>query len=271
MYMLNIQAIPALQDNYIWLIHCVDTAKAIIVDPSEAAPVIKTLRDNQLTPVAILITHYHYDHVDGIAELVQQYQIPVYGPDNAFIPHITNTVSVGSNLTIHPSFPAFSILDIPGHTAIHIGYLLQDMLFCGDTLFAAGCGKLLGGTAKQLFSSIQQLSLLPSETKLFCGHEYTQANLSFALAIEPNNPVIKQRIEETTKMQLANKPSLPTTLKLELESNPYLRCDHPDVIQAAQQFAGCELTTPLAVFTALRTWKDRFLIPYYQHKKTRIG
>lgn len=197
--MLNILAVPALVDNYIWLIHSVDNNEVLIVDPGEAQPVINALNEQQLTPVAILNTHYHYDHIDGITELVDRYRLPVYGPANAFIPRLSTSVSATKSLTVHPNFPNFEVLNTPGHTDPHITYRLDNMLFCGDTLFGAGCGRLLGGSAKQLFNSLQQLITLPSDTKIFCSHEYTLANLQFALAIEPDNKEIKRRITDTKK------------------------------------------------------------------------
>ena len=255
--MLNIQAVPALIDNYIWLIHSVDSNEVLIVDPGEATPVINVITEQQLTPVAILNTHYHYDHVDGISELVDRYDLPVFGPPNAFIPRLSQPLSATKKFTVHPNFPDFEVLDIPGHTANHIAYRLSDMVFCGDTLFAAGCGRLLGGSAGQLFHSLQQLSGLPAETKIYCGHEYTQSNLKFASKIEPDNAAIKHRIESTNKLRAAKQPTLPTTIAEELATNPFLRCDQNEVIQSAQQFTGTELSNPLAVFTALRAWKDR--------------
>ncbi|OUR65597.1 hydroxyacylglutathione hydrolase [Methylophaga sp. 42_25_T18] len=255
--MLNIQAVPALIDNYIWLIHSVDSNEIIIVDPGDATPVIKVITEQHLSPVAILNTHYHYDHVDGIAELVDRYQLPVYGPPNSFVPRLSTSLSATDKLSVHPKFPDFEVLEIPGHTATHIAYRVHDMVFCGDTLFASGCGRLLGGTAEQLFNSLQQICSLPTETKIYCGHEYTQSNLKFALKVEPNNIAIKQRIEDSKKLRAANLPTLPTTIAEELTTNPFLRCDQAEVIQAAQRFTGTKLTNPLAVFTALRAWKDR--------------
>ncbi|OUR73843.1 hydroxyacylglutathione hydrolase [Methylophaga sp. 41_12_T18] len=256
--MLSIQAVPALTDNYIWLIKSEDTDDVIIIDPGESAPVISVLNEQHLTPVAILNTHYHYDHIDGIAALVERYQLPVFGPKNSFIPKLTHPLEECQQLTIHPSFPDFKIINIPGHTAQHIGYLVDGMLFCGDTLFAAGCGRLLGGTAAQLFHSLQQICQLPRTTKIFCSHEYTLANLQFALTLEPNNAAINQRILTTEKLRHLNQPSLPTTLELEFETNPFLRCDHHDVIHAAESFCTQTLTNPLDVFTVIRAWKDSF-------------
>jgi len=268
MLMLNIQAIPALRDNYIWLIQSVDSAEVLIVDPGEAQPVIDALTEQQLNPVAILNTHYHYDHIDGIAELVDRYQLPVFGPSNAFIPKLSAPLSAASKLAIHPSFPKMDIFDIPGHTAVHIAYHFDNKLFCGDTLFAAGCGKLLGGTAEQLFNSLQQLINLPVATKIYCGHEYTQDNLQFAKAVEPNNKAILQRIDDVDTLREQGKVTLPTTLALELATNPFLRCDKADVINAAEQFIGAQLDSPLAVFKVLRSWKDRFFVPISRHKKS---
>jgi hydroxyacylglutathione hydrolase len=266
--MLNIQAIPALRDNYIWLIHAVHSTEVLIVDPGEAQPVIDALTEQQLSPVAILNTHYHYDHIDGIAELVERYQLPVFGPSNAFIPKLSTPLSAGSKLAIHSSFPKMDILDIPGHTAVHIAYHFDDKLFCGDTLFAAGCGKLLGGTAEQLFNALQQLINLPIETKIYCGHEYTQDNLQFAKAVEPNNKAILQRIDVVDILREQGKVTLPSTLALELATNPFLRCDKADIIEAAEQFIGATLDSPLAVFKVLRAWKDRFFVPIVGHKKS---
>jgi len=256
--MLSIQAVPALTDNYIWLIKSEDTDDVIIIDPGESAPVISVLNEQQLTPVAILNTHYHYDHIDGIAALVERYQLPVYGPKNSFIPKLTHPLEECQQLTIHPSFPDFQILNIPGHTAQHTGYLLDDMLFCGDTLFAAGCGRLLGGTAEQLFHSLQQICQLPSTTKVFCSHEYTLANLKFALAVEPDNDAIKQRLITTEKQRHLEQVTLPTTLDLEFATNPFLRCEHSNVIHAASNFSSQKLNSPLEVFTVLRSWKDHY-------------
>ncbi len=255
--MLNIQAVPALIDNYIWLIHSMDSKEVLIVDPGDATPVFKAVTEQNLTPVAILITHYHYDHVDGIEELVDRYDLPVFGPPNAFIPRLSRPLSAAKKLTIHPSFPDFEILDIPGHTAHHIAYRVDDMVFCGDTLFAAGCGRLLGGTAEQLFKSLQQLRALPPETKVYCGHEYTQSNLAFASRIEPSNSAIKQRSKDCKRVRAEKQPTVPTTIAAELETNPFLRCDQAEVAHNVQQFTGTELANPLAVFTALRAWKDR--------------
>ena len=256
--MLNIQAIPAFNDNYIWFIEDTDTRHVVIVDPGDATPVIKAIEQQQLIPSALLITHHHHDHIDGINQLVELYDIPVYGPKIATIPSVTHPLSANDTLIIDPAFPTISILDISGHTAIHIAFLFDDFLFCGDTLFGAGCGRLLGGTAEHLFHSLQKIAQLPTETKVYCAHEYTQANLRFAEAVEPDNSDIQQRILDTALLRKQNKPSLPSTLGLELATNPFLRCDQPNVIQAAESFSGKQLLTAVEVFTELRLWKDYF-------------
>lgn len=256
--MLNIQAIPAFNDNYIWFIEDTDTRHVLIVDPGDAIPVIKAIEQQKLIPVALLITHHHHDHIGGIVQLLEHYDIPVYGPKIATIPSVTHPLTANDTLIIDSAFPDISILDISGHTAVHIAFLFENKLFCGDTLFGAGCGRLLGGTAEQLFHSLQKIAQLPTDTKVYCAHEYTQANLSFAATVEPDNSDIQQRIIDTELLRQQGKPSLPSTLALELATNPFLRCDQPTVIQAAELFSGKQLLTAVEVFTELRLWKDRF-------------
>ncbi len=254
----KIHAIPALKDNYIWLLQAENSARTLIIDPGDEKPLIQYLKQQQLEPAAILITHQHYDHVDGIRPFLKYCSVPVYGPKNDLIPAITHPLSGMDKLLIDSEFSPVSIIDIPGHTSGHIAYQFAENLFCGDTLFASGCGRLLGGTAEQLFDSLTKLSLLPSGTKIYCGHEYTQANLRFASVVEPNNTQIQQRIIEVAAIRKQGKMSLPSTIELELACNPFLRCDQIDVITAAQQFAGGTLSSPLQVFKALRLWKDTF-------------
>lgn len=256
--MLTIQAVPAFDDNYIWFIQAPDSKNLLIVDPGDAKPVIQAIEQQQLKPIALLITHHHSDHTAGIAELVKRYNIPVYGPMSETIPQLSNPLSTCENLYINSAFPAITVLDVPGHTKGHIAYLIDDNLFCGDTLFAAGCGRLLGGTATQLHASLQLIAHLPDQTSIFCTHEYTQANLRFAEAVEPNNAKIKQRIIDTDNLRREGKPSLPSLLITELQTNPFLRCQQPDVIQAAEHFSGHSLNSSEAVFTSLRLWKDDF-------------
>ncbi|MDQ7073304.1 MAG: hydroxyacylglutathione hydrolase [Gammaproteobacteria bacterium] len=223
--MLTIQAIPAFKDNYIWFIQLEGSQKVIIVDPGDAAPVIQTLKDHALVPIALLITHGCHDHVGGIEMIIKQYDLPIYGPSNEFIPYISHPLSECDDLVIDDTFPAIQVLDLPGHTKGHIGFLMAGNLFCGDTLFGAGCGRLHSGPAEVLFNSLQVIAQLPEETNIYCAHEYTENNLRFASMIEPDNDDIKQRISDTAQMRQQGKPSIPSTLRVELATNPFLRCD----------------------------------------------
>jgi len=255
--MLKIDSVAAFNDNYIWLIHAPDGQHVLIVDPGDAEPVIEVIQQRNLIPVAVLITHGCHDHVDGIETLLQHYDVPVYGPNNEFIPYLTHPLFACNELMVSSLFPAICVLDIPGHTKGHIGFLIDGCLFCGDTLFAAGCGRLHGNPAELLFQSLQQISQLPLDTKIYCAHEYTEANLRFAATLEPKNADIKQRIIDTALMRNNGGPSLPSTMRLELETNPFLRCEQSNIVDAAQRFSGQILATPVDVFTALRLWKDR--------------
>jgi hydroxyacylglutathione hydrolase len=256
MSLFTVHTIPTLKDNYVWLLQASNTQSVIVVDPGDAAPVLAYIEAHDLIPVALLITHHHYDHVDGILPFLQSYDVPVFGPKKELIPAMTHALSTTQNLQVHRDFPAFRVLELPGHTKGHLAYLTDDCLFCGDTLFSAGCGRLLGGTAAQLFSSLEAISQLPLTTKIYCTHEYTEANLRFANAIEPDNTDILQRQQDVSRLRQNNQPSLPSSLALELKTNPFLRCHHPSVIKRAEQFSAQRLFNELAVFTALRQWKD---------------
>lgn len=239
-FMLTIQAIPAFQDNYIWIIQAEGLSHVLIVDPGEAAPVVEAIKQQNLIPVAILITHGCHDHVDGIEGVLRHFDVPVYGPKNEFIPHITHPLSAREGLVIDPLFAEFRILDLPGHTKGHIGFLIESNLFCGDTLFGAGCGRLHAGPAELMFESLQKIKQLPPSTTIFCAHEYTQANLRFALEVEPENTDIQQRIDDTAALRKQNLPSIPSPLALELATNPFLRCQDAET------------------FSLLRLKKDQF-------------
>jgi hydroxyacylglutathione hydrolase len=254
----TVQAIPTLQDNYVWLIRAAGSALVIVIDPGEAKPVIDALQQQNLTPVAILITHHHYDHVDGIAPLLTHYPAPVFGPANEVIPRMTHPLSATDTLPVHEAFPDCRVIAISGHTHGHLAYLFGDSLFCGDTLFAAGCGRLLGGTAAQLLASLKHISTLPLATKIYCAHEYTLANLKFASTVEPDNIATRQRLQDTVQLRAQGKITLPSTLEIELATNPFLRCQQPSVIQRVEQHVSHDLVDELAVFTALRQWKDNF-------------
>ncbi len=254
--MLEITAQPVLKDNYIWLLRNEERRYVVIVDPGEAGPVINTLIANSLEPLAILITHHHYDHTDGIAELLAWHDVPVYGPANESIPALTHPLTEGDRVLLKEIGAELQVLDIPGHTSGHIGYYGDGLLFCGDTLFTAGCGKVFDSTAQRLFHSLQKLATLPDETLIFCAHEYTEENLLFARMVEPGNNAIIQRLAKTRQLRNRGAATVPSTLSEEKRTNPFLRCGRAEVIRNTQRFAGRLLNGAEEVFVALRHWRD---------------
>jgi len=256
--MLQIHAVKAFNDNYIWLIQSAQNQDVLIVDPGDAGPVIKFVEKNDLQPAAILVTHHHSDHIGGIRRLDDLYDLPVFGPQLEHIKTVDTPLYAQADQALHPSFPHFKIIDTPGHTPGHISYLLKDNLFCGDTIFAAGCGRLLGGTAEQLFASLEKIKHLNDDTRLYCAHEYTLANLEFAVTVDNNNSALLERLAKTVILREQQIATVPSTLKEEKQTNPFLRCDNPDIKKAAEAYADQPLDTPLAVFKVLRAWKDNF-------------
>jgi hydroxyacylglutathione hydrolase len=253
--MIDIHAIPAFSDNYIWLIRFGDR-QAAVVDPGEAEAVLRTLREQNLTLAAILITHHHWDHVGGIEVLRGHFPVPVYGPASEQIPQLSHPCRDGDRIDLDDLHLA--VMEVPGHTASHIAYYGHDALFCGDTLFAAGCGRLFGGTAAQLYDSLNKISQLPINTYVYCAHEYTLANLKFARAVEPENSDIRHREETAQVKRSQGEATVPSQLALELKTNPFLRCHVKEVITATQGFAGREPKDAAEVFKVLRYWKDSF-------------
>lgn len=256
--MLEIAPIPAFTDNYIWCLH--DGATAWVVDPGAAEPVAAFLAANALTLAGILITHHHADHTGGVLELRERFAVAdVYGPANPAIAGITHALREGDAVAVLGH--RFSVIEVPGHTLDHIAYAGADLspplLFCGDTLFAAGCGRLFEGSPQQMYASLQKLAGLPKNTAVYCTHEYTQANLRFAQAVEPDNLAIRQRAQAATQTRANHQPTLPSTLALELETNPFLRAQSPAVRQAALRRAP-QSHSAVDVFTAIRAWKDQF-------------
>ena len=254
--MLEIVPLPAFQDNYIWTLR--DGPHAAVVDPGEARPVKEYLAREGLTLVAILATHHHPDHVGGIAELVAAAKVPVFGPKGEPIPALTHPVGQDDGVEIPEIAAKFSVLDIPGHTRAHVAYYGLGSLFCGDTLFACGCGRVFEGTAAQMLSSLQKLAALPDETRVYCGHEYTLANIRFARAVDPGNAVLAAREERAQRLRDAGKPTLPSTLGEERATNPFLRCAEPAVVESANKYLGGRMSDPVSVFAAIREWKNRF-------------
>jgi hydroxyacylglutathione hydrolase len=256
---LNVRPVRAFSDNYIWLIESPKMPTQVLaVDPGDAAPVITELERRHLSLAAILLTHHHPDHIGGVPGLLRLGKVPVIGPDDERITTRTRTVRDGENCELPDLGLGFEILQIPGHTVSHIAFWGHGALFCGDTLFSAGCGRMFEGTPTQMNASLSRLSELPPETRVFCGHEYTAANLRFALTVEPANSAALEYQQRVDELRATGEPSLPSTLSLEIQVNPFLRCDKSAVRAAAESHAGKPLGESSEVFGVLRAWKDQF-------------
>jgi hydroxyacylglutathione hydrolase len=256
---LRVRPVRAFADNYIWLIHAAARPESVVVvDPGDAAPVLRELADSGLTLAAILLTHHHPDHIGGVAELLKAAPVPVIGPDDSRISGLTRIARDGDSVDLPGLGLAFKILHIPGHTLSHIAFWGHGSLFCGDTLFSAGCGRTFEGTAQQMNTSLERLRALPPDTKVYCGHEYTASNLRFALTVEPTNEAALAYQSIVATLRERDTPTLPSELALEVKVNPFLRCDTPAVRQAAEQHAGRALPNAADVFGVLRSWKDNF-------------
>lgn len=255
--MLTITPVPAFADNYIWFIRRDNKRQVVMVDPGEAEPVLAALAREGLEPAAILITHRHGDHVGGIRGILQEYPaLPVYGPANETIPHITSRLVGGDRVEVEALDMEFEVIDVPGHTAGHIAYYGEGALFCGDTLFTCGCGRVFDGTVEQLYASLQRLRQLPPRTRIYCAHEYTLENIGFAKWVEPDNAALIQREQDAMRTRDADRPTVPSELALELATNPFLRTDDTAVIRMAEQHAGRTMRDSEDTFITLRRWKD---------------
>lgn len=249
----RLSAVSAFSDNYIWVLH--DQSRAIAVDPGDATPLLAFLAQQQLALSAVWITHHHADHIGGLPQLARHFSgLPVYGP--AGVSGVTQAVGEGDTLTAFGS--TVQVWAIPGHTANHLAYLAGQHLFCGDTLFGAGCGRVFDGSIAQLFHSLQRLAALPPETLCYPAHEYTLSNLAFAAAVEPGNAVIPARRAADSARLAQGLPTVPTPLAAELASNPFLRTAMPEVGRSASQHAGQNLTDNEDIFATLRSWKNQF-------------
>jgi hydroxyacylglutathione hydrolase len=274
MKQLQVHAIPALKDNYIWMMH--DGSNAVVVDPGEAEPVEKTLAQMGLSLSAIVLTHLHYDHCWGVPGLLQRWSVPVYGPilndhDRATHPPfpkpgtvpldcVTHPVGDGDRVVLRALHADLTVMAVPGHTRGHLVYWDQarDRVFTGDTLFAGGCGKVFGGSMLDMVQSLDKLASLPEQTEVYCGHEYTLANLRFAIAVDPNNTALLARHRTEQARRERGMPTSPSTIALEKATNPFLRVLEPDIVEAIRTHTGLAVSTPSASFEALRNWKNSF-------------
>ncbi len=254
---------PAFEDNYIWfatsaIATASDSAKScVVIDPGDADVALDMIASRSLEPVAIFCTHLHGDHVGGLAELQARFDVPIYGPELERIRGVNHAVGGGETITLD-GIGSFEVLATPGHTAGHISYFGENALFCGDTLFSAGCGRLFNGTAEQLFHSLKSLRTLPATTRVYCAHEYTLSNLRFAHAVEPANQDIQEMINTCKQNRQNNIPTLPSTIQKELQINPFLRTEKPTVRSSVETHVGHALGDEVEVFTELRRWKDGF-------------
>jgi len=251
--MFEILLIPAFKDNYIWLL--VRDGRAAVVDPGDAAPVMARLEALQLRLETILITHHHADHQGGVAELVERWHPRVFGPAEESITGCTDPLSGGE--TIDVLGERVAVLAVGGHTLGHIAYYVPGAVFCGDTLFGAGCGRLFEGTPAQMSASLGRLAALPDDTLVYCAHEYTEANLRFALAVEPDNAAVRERAERVAALRVKGLSSVPSTLREEKATNPFLRCGEPAVIAAGLAHAAVD-AEKVAIFAAIRGWRNSF-------------
>lgn len=254
----HVKYVKAFKDNYIWLILNNESTRCIAIDPGESSGLINFLSDNNISLESVWITHHHSDHCGGIQTLKDTFNIKIYGPKNENIPGVD--IKVGENDCLQPSFTktTFRVMEIPGHTRGHIAYYSSRDLFCGDTLFSAGCGRLFEGTAEQLHFSLNKICQLPENTLIFCAHEYTLNNLLFSKTVDPNNAYISETIEAVKNLISEHKPSLPTTLAHEKRINPFLRCDVKDIILNVEKHFNFTLNNEVDVFRYLRLWKDSF-------------
>jgi len=273
---LNVIQVPAFQDNYLWIIHRENNPLAYVVDPGDATPIIEALAKHNLTLAGILVTHHHPDHTAGIEGLLKTFNhrtVPVYGPDGGSVPSVTHPLHEGDSIDLENGL-MLKIFEVPGHTLDHIAYFYDPQsqssskqstdkaatpaLFCGDTLFAAGCGRLFEGTPSQMHHSLSKYMAFPDDTLVYCAHEYTLANLAFAVAVEPNNNVLSNRVTQEKAKREQHQSTIPTNIGLEKATNPFLRCHIPAVIKSAEQQEGKPLNSDEAVFGAVRKWKDGF-------------
>jgi hydroxyacylglutathione hydrolase len=254
--MITLWPIPVFSDNYVWVLQSEGHDSVCVVDPGDGVAVLAALEQRQLTPSGVLITHHHADHVGGIDELREKYQVSVYGPAAESIPELTDPVGDGARVLLPDLRIELDVIEVPGHTAGHVAYHGPGFVLCGDTLFAGGCGRVFEGTPEQMYDSLQRLAALPETTAVYCAHEYTLTNLRFALEVEPDNPLLRNRLAAAERTRESEQPTVPSTLQEELQTNPFLRCSEPTVRAAAERFSGAAPATEVGVFAAIRAAKD---------------
>lgn len=252
----TVHRLTAFRDNYIWLVSD-SHGRCVAVDPGDPVVTMLALEQLRLELVALLITHHHHDHTGGIIHLRSRFNIPVYGPSRESIPGVTHPLCEGDHFSILDNVE-FVVTDVPGHTRGHIAFSTNNHMFLGDTLFGAGCGRLFDGTATELYTSLNKVAALPTSTLVYCAHEYTAANLDFAVLVAPDNDAINKRRSRTQEMRAIGQATVPLTLGEEMLTNPFLRCHLPEIQRVVQTQRDPSVTTPLEVFTALRRWKDEF-------------
>jgi len=257
----KIRPIPAFSDNYIWLIE--DGIHAVVVDPAQAEPVLKVLERDDLLLTAILLTHHHQDHVGGVLNLLKSRSVPVYGPAKEDLPACDYPLSEGDPVKLAAPELSFEVIDVPGHTSGHIAFFSPEIdghpaLFCGDTLFVSGCGRVFEGTPGQMLASLDKLCRLPDATRVYCAHEYTLSNLRWARVVDPDNPDLVELESLARVVREINQPTVPSKIEVEKRCNPFLRSRDPVIARAASSWAKRSLDTPVEVFAALRAWKNDF-------------
>ena len=258
---LSVLAVPAFKDNYLWLVH--DGVNAAAVDPGDSGPILAALAAHKLTLTAILLTHHHADHIGGVPQLLNHAPVPVFGPRNDAIAAVTNPLGEGDRVDVPGLALTLRVLDVPGHTKGHIAYVRETpgehWLFCGDTLFAGGCGRIFEGTPAQMADSLGKLAALPDDTGVYCAHEYTLANLRYASTVEPGNQQLRQRVESDSAKRAAGQATVPSSIGLEKATNPFLRYREPEIVQSLVAAHKLDArAAPLTAFAALREWKNNF-------------
>ena len=255
---MKVLTVPAFADNYLWLIH--NDSHAVVVDPGDAQPILSALDQRRLTLSAILLTHHHADHAGGVPALLERFKVPVFGPARDPIPTVTEPLAEGDHASIPELGLDFTVIDVPGHTAGHIAYhsAQHGWLFCGDTLFAGGCGRLFEGTPAQMVDSLEKLAALPEDTQVYCAHEYTLSNLRFAQAVDGDNADLNRRMADEEAKRKRDQPTVPSTIGIERKTNPFLRYREPALVDALVAAGRLDTREPVAAFAALREWKNNF-------------